>query len=322
MTVVNRPQPPQPLSSKSPYNTIPSRFRGIIPSEQFPAEKGRYVLYFNAVCPWAQRTVIVRILKGLEDIVELVEVDARDPVHGWYFSGLRGPKCDPTYGFRWLKELYLTADRNYSGRVTIPVLWDKQHGTVVNNESADIVRILISGFDHLLPEQQHETNKGPAALLPYNLQSEIDELNSWVYDTVNNGVYKIGFATSQTAYDEHIAKLFQSLDRLEHHLSQPEHRPYLFGRYMTEADILLYPTIIRFDAAYYTLFKCNIKMIRRDYPRLHDWVRHLYWCEGTETNGGAFKRSTHFEVIKKGYASVTGGNGVVPAGPIPHIMPL
>jgi len=168
----------------------------------------------------------------------------------------------------------------------------------VNNESADIVRVLISGFDHLLPEQQRETSKGPAALIPNNLQNEIDELNSWVYDTVNNGVYKIGFATSQAAYDEHVAKLFQSLDRLEHHLSQPEHHPYLFGRYMTEADILLYPTIIRFDAAYYTLFKCNIKMIRRDYPRLHDWVRRLYWSEGLETAGGAFKRSTHFEVVR------------------------
>lgn len=155
----------------------------------------------------------------------------------------------------------------------------------------------MSGFDHLLPDEQREVTKGPAALLPASLQSEIDELNSWVYDTVNNGVYKIGFATSQAAYDEHIAKLFQSLDRLEHHLSQPGHSPYLFGRYITEADILLYPTIVRFDAAYYTLFKCNIKMIRRDYPRLHEWVRRLYWSEGPETNGGAFKTTTHFEVV-------------------------
>lgn len=156
---------------------------------------------------------------------------------------------------------------------------------------------MISGFDHLLPIEQREANKGPAALIPDSLRSEIDELNSWVYDTVNNGVYKIGFATSQATYEEHITKLFQSLDRLEHHLSEPGHHPYLFGHYITEADILLYTTIIRFDAAYYTLFKCNVKMIRMDYPRLHAWVRRLYWSDGPETAGGAFKNSTHFEVV-------------------------
>jgi putative glutathione S-transferase len=167
----------------------------------------------------------------------------------------------------------------------------------VNNESADIIRILSNAFDHLLPPDRREANKGPAALVPKHLRSEIDELNSWVYDTINNGVYKIGFATSQATYNKHINLLFQSLDRLEDHLSQPGHHPYLFGQHITEADIRLYTTLIRFDVAYYALFKCNMKMIRMDYPRLHAWLRSLYWNEGPETAGGAFKKSTDFDVV-------------------------
>lgn len=167
----------------------------------------------------------------------------------------------------------------------------------MNNESADITRILINSFDHLLPPERREANKGPAALVPGHLRTEIDELNSWVFDTVNNGVYKIGFATSQAAYDEHVTKLFQSLDRLERHLSKPGHQPYLFGPSITEADIRLYTTLIRFDVAYYPLFKCNIKMIRMDYPNLHAWLRRLYWDEGPETAGGAFRKSTQFDVV-------------------------
>lgn len=174
----------------------------------------------------------------------------------------------------------------------------------MNNESTDIIRIMISAFDHLLPPERREANKGPAALLPRHLESEIDELNSWVFDTVNNGVYRIGFATSQAAYDEHTKKLFLSLDRLEQHLSEPKHHPYLFGQHITEADIRLYTTLIRFDVAYYPLFKCNIKMIRLDYPRLHEWLRRLYWDEGPETAGGAFRRSTQFDVVSIPYIGI------------------
>jgi putative glutathione S-transferase len=157
--------------------------------------------------------------------------------------------------------------------------------------------MLCCAFDNLLPLESREAHKGLASLYPRHLQGEIDELNSWVYDTVNNGVYKVGFATSQTAYNEHVGKLFQSLDRLEYHLSQPGHHPYLFGEYITEADIRLFTTLVRFDVAYYTLFKCNVKMIRLDYPRLHAWLRRLYWSEGPETAGGVFKNTTHFEVV-------------------------
>jgi putative glutathione S-transferase len=167
----------------------------------------------------------------------------------------------------------------------------------VNNDSADITRILLSAFDHLLPEVRREANKGTAAFIPSHLESEIEELNSWVYTTVNNGVYKVGFATNQITYNQHITELFQSLDRLETHLTQPGHHPYLFGDHITEADIRLYTTIVRFDVAYYPIFQCNLKMIRMDYPHLHNWLRRLYWDESPETAGGAFKDTTHFDVV-------------------------
>lgn len=157
--------------------------------------------------------------------------------------------------------------------------------------------MFFDGFDQFLPPERREANKGPAAFIPQHLRSEIDTLNAWVYDNVNNGVYKAGFASSQAAYNEHVIRLFQALDRLEDHLSEPGHQPYLFGAYITEADIRLYTTMIRFDISYYTLFKCNLKMIRTDYPHLHAWLRRLYWNEGPETAGGAFKNTTFFEVV-------------------------
>jgi putative glutathione S-transferase len=199
--------------------------------------------------------------------------------------------------------------------------------------------MFYSAFDEFLPEQEREATKGKAGFFPQHLQSEIEDLNAWVYETVNNGVYKTGFATSQKAYEENVYPLFKSLDRLEEHLSQPGHSPYLFGEYITDADIRLYTTLIRFDVGYYTLFKCNIKMIRHDYPRLHEWLRKLYWDESERTKGGAFKRTVRFDQvsgslfvyvnltnadhlqIKSGYAQAS-RVGIVPAGPLPDILPL
>jgi glutathionyl-hydroquinone reductase len=156
--------------------------------------------------------------------------------------------------------------------------------------------MFFEGFDQLLPPERREAMR-PDPLLPKHLRSEIDELNSWVYETVNNGVYKAGFARSQAAYDDAIVRLFDSLDRLEAHLGDPQHQPYLFGETITEADIRLFTTLVRFDVAYHTLFKCNIKMIRMDYPRLHDWLRRLYWDESPRTAGGAFKSTTDFSAV-------------------------
>lgn len=159
--------------------------------------------------------------------------------------------------------------------------------------------MFFDGFDQFLPPEMREANKGPASFIPDALRPQIDQLNAWVYDNINNGVYKAGFATSQAAYIEHVTRLFEAFDKLEHHLVQPGHYPYLFGNYITESDIRLFCTLIRFDVAYYTLFKCNLKMIRTDYPRLHSWMRRLYWNEGPETGGGVFKRTTNFDVVSK-----------------------
>jgi putative glutathione S-transferase len=167
----------------------------------------------------------------------------------------------------------------------------------VNNDSAEITRFLLSAFDHYLPDFQREVNKGTAAFIPLHLKLEIEELNSWVYATINNGVYKVGFAATQSEYNKHTTDLFQSLDRLERHLSQAGHYPYLFGQHITEADIRLYTTIVRFDVVYYPLFQCNMKMIRLDYPLLHAWLRRLYWNTGPETAGGAFRDTTDFDAV-------------------------
>ncbi|KAJ9640113.1 hypothetical protein H2201_008628 [Coniosporium apollinis] len=279
------------------YRPPVSKFRENIspdPSAPFPAEKDRYALYIHYGCPWAHRTNIVRSLKGLEDVIQLIVLDAFDPVKSWYFSGKLGPDEDPLYGVKYLRDLYMRVDPEYQGRVTVPTLWDKKKETIVNNESSEIVRMFYTAFDALLPEEKRESTKGSAGLLPPHLQADIEEMNEWVYKNINAGVYGAGFASTQQAYEEHVFPLFKSLDRLEEHLSQPGHSPYLFGEHITEADIRLFPTLVRFDTAYYTLFKVNLKMIRHDYPKLHEWLRRLYWDESEKTNG-AFKNTTRFE---------------------------
>jgi putative glutathione S-transferase len=276
---------------------MPSIFRNTILSDRFPAEQGRYVLYVNYCCPWSHRAIIVHGLKGLEDVVQLVEVDSKDPTHKWYFGGRTGPSRDPIYGVRWIKELYLKADPQYVGRITVPLLWDKRTATIVNNESSEIIRMFFASFDQYLPFERREANKGIAAFIPNHLRAQIDTLNAWVYDDVNNGVYKAGFASSQSTYNEHVARVFRGLDRLENHLSQHRNYPYLFGYYITEADIRLYTTLVRFDVVYYPMFRCNLKMIRTGYPLLHNWLRRLYWGNDPSIRSGVFKETTHFNCV-------------------------
>ncbi|TKA64986.1 hypothetical protein B0A49_01180 [Cryomyces minteri] len=302
-----------------------SQFRNFVTPDSnsaFPPEKDRYALYIHLGCPWAHRTSIVRTLKGLDDIIQLIVLDAMDPAKSWYFSGDGevGPKKDPLYGFKYLREFYEKVDPHYDGRVTVPMLWDKKKETIVSNESSDIIRMFYTAFDGLLPPEKREETKGEAGLLPKSLQPAIEEMNQWVYDFISNGVYKTGFASTQEAYEEHIYPLFESLDRVEEHLGQPGHQPYLFGEHITDADIRLYTAIIRFDVAYHTLFRCNLKMIRHDYPRMYEWLRRLYWDESERTNG-AFKNTLRFDVIKKGYASASRSK-VVPVGPVPNIHHL
>jgi glutathionyl-hydroquinone reductase len=236
-----------------------SVFRNFIskdPSSKFPAEKNRYALYVNYGCPWAHRTILVRGLKGMDDsIVQLIVTGFELTSDGWLFTGTDGSADkDPLYGFHNLKQLYLKANPEYSGRYTVPTLWDKKLETIVNNESSEIIRMLYTEFDEFLPEEFREVNRPGGGFLPASLKPEIEAMNEWVYHTVNNGVYKCGFANTQEAYESNLFPLFESLDRLEAHLGEPGHQPYLFGEHITEVDIRLYTTMARFDVAYVNIF--------------------------------------------------------------------
>ncbi|KAG8533248.1 uncharacterized protein KY384_002031 [Bacidia gigantensis] len=317
------------------FRRKPSQFRDAIskdPDSKFPAEKDRYVLYINLGCPWAHRANLVRSLKGLEDVVQLVKCGFELTDEGWLFTGQHGSETkDPLYGFTKLSQLYYKADPDYKGRFTVPTLWDKKTETIVNNESSEIIRMFFTEFDDLLPEHLRESGHPLGGYYPAPLRKEIDAMNDWVYDSVNNGVYKCGFATNQGAYESNLYPLFDALDRLETHLGESGHSPYLFGKGITEADIRLYSTLIRFDVAYHNIFKCNLKMIRHDYPRLSRWLRNLYWDAGKTANGHAFKDTVNFWLYKYGYLNAKRRSEglkaseeqlVIPTGPAPDIYPL
>lgn len=263
-------------------------------STPFQPEAGRYHLFVSLACPWAHRTLILRKLKGLEDAIGVTVVDPLMREEGWTF-----PDPDPITGSTRLHEVYTKADPTYSGRVTVPVLWDKKTGTIVSNESAEIVRMLNREFDAF----------GDAALdfYPAELAEEIDRLNAFVYDRVNNGVYKAGFATSQEKYEQAFDALFAALDELDERLAG---RRYLLGNRQTEADWRLFTTLVRFDAVYVGHFKCNLRRIA-DYPNLSGYLRDLYQVPGVA-------ETVDFHHIKRHYyASHTMINptGVVPKGP-------
>ena len=249
-----------------------SQFRNWITADGedgFKAESGRYHLYVSYACPWAHRTLVMRAWKGLEEHIGVSVVHPLMLEHGWElredFDGATG---DALYGLHKLYELYLKADEHYSGRVTVPVLWDKQRGTIVNNESAEIIRMLNAAFDDL--------GAKPGNYYPEALREAIDAVNQAVYDNVNNGVYKAGFATSQDAYDEAVTALFDTLEALEERLATSR---YLLGHTLTEADLRLWTTLLRFDPVYVTHFKCDHKRIC-DYPNLNGLLRDIYQLPG------------------------------------------
>jgi len=253
----------------------------------------------------------VRKLKGLEQIVPFSVVSPRMGANGWAFHAADpypDANIEPLYQSSYLKDLYLRADPNYSGRFTVPVLWDKKQHTIVNNESSEIIRMLNSEFDADAP--------GKPDLYPAELRKGIDEVNEWVYDLINNGVYKSGFAKTQEAYREAVVNLFEALDRVEALLKG---KTYLVGDRLTEADVRLFVTLIRFDPVYVGHFKCNIRTIRGGYPNIHLWMRRLYW------QNDAFQSTTNFDHIKTHYYWSHGHinpTQIVPFGPVPHIEPL
>ncbi|TXS91805.1 glutathione S-transferase family protein [Parahaliea aestuarii] len=235
----------------------------------FAAASGRYHLYVSYACPWAHRALVMRALKGLQAHIGVSVVHPLMLENGWELrDDFEAATGDSLYGFDKLYELYLRADSHYSGRVTVPVLWDTQRETIVSNESADIIRMLNTGFDGL--------DATPGDYYPESLRAEIDAVNERVYDSVNNGVYKAGFASSQEAYDEAVSGLFAALDELEERLGRQR---YLVGNTLTEADIRLWTTLVRFDPVYVTHFKCDRKRIA-DYPNLLGFLKDLYQLPG------------------------------------------
>lgn len=234
----------------------------------FKAEPGRYHLYVSLACPWAHRTLIFRKLKKLEDVISVSVVHPFMGENGWTFQKQDGATGDTLYGLDFLHQIYTKADPAYSGRVTVPVLWDKQGQTIVSNESSEIIRMLNSAFD--------EWGDASVDLYPRALRAEIDALNEAIYPAVNNGVYRAGFATTQEAYEEAFRELFSALDGLEERLSRQR---YLTGGRVTEADWRLFTTLVRFDPVYVGHFKCNLRRIA-DYPNLSNYLRDLYQVPG------------------------------------------
>ncbi|WP_422767784.1 glutathione S-transferase family protein [Photobacterium leiognathi subsp. mandapamensis] len=241
---------------------------GITGEAGFKAEPNRYHLYVSLACPWAHRAIIYRQLKGLDSMIPMSVVNAYMGENGWNFEAGDGVVADPIFNAQFLHQIYTQADPDYTGRVTVPVLWDIHKQTIVSNESADIIRMLNSAFD--------DVGAVKGDFYPQALRQQIDELNDFVYANINNGVYRVGFATTQEAYDEAVVALFDALDVIEQRLSTQR---YLLGEQITEADWRLFTTLVRFDAVYVGHFKCNLKRIV-DFPHLWGYVRDLYQVDG------------------------------------------
>ena len=281
-----------------------SRFRALVTadgSSGFPAEPGRYHLYVSAACPWAHRTLILRELKGLHDAISISILHPLMLEHGWVFSDEEGCVPDTVNGSHYLYEVYAKAQPDYSGRVTVPVLWDRQTGTIVNNESSEIIRMLNGEFNAI-------ARRPDADFYPPHLRSEIDRTNALVYESINTGVYRCGFATTQAAYERAFDALFAALDTIDAGLSRTR---YLVGCRMTEADWRLFTTLVRFDAVYYGHFKCNLRRIA-DYPNLSNYLRELYQVAG-------IAGTVNMDHIKRHYYGShrrINPTGVVPKGPL------
>jgi len=266
----------------------------------FKAEAGRYRLYVALICPWASRALIARALKGLTEIIPVSIVDPRLTDQGWRFATFPGSTEDPLYGSTYLHELYTRSDASYTGRVTVPVLWDTKTETIVNNESSDILKMFDTAFGAL-------TGQAPS-LRPERLEAGIEYWNDHLYSRLNNGVYRAGFATTQAAYNDAVSDVFEALDTLEERLSE---RRFMFGDRPTETDWRIFVTLVRFDDAYHGLFKCNRKRVA-DYPALSAYMERLLEVEGIAD-------TVDLGHIRAGYYNIRALNpsAIVPIGPAP-----
>lgn len=291
-----RAEPPQ-VRPTGEFVRATSTFRNWVRAgdTEYAALPGRYHLYVSRACPWCHRTMIARVAKRLEGIVSISFVEPFVFDNGWTFA-----KPDPLTGVRYIHELYSQADPLFTGRATVPVLWDKETHSIVNNESSDIIRMFDHEFDELTDELTD--------YYPESLAAEIDQINDRIYESVNNGVYRAGFATSQSAYESAFEQLFDTLDWLELRL---QHQRYLLGELVTEADWRLFPTLVRFDAVYYGHFKCNKRHVY-EYPNLWGYTRDIYQLPGISTTVSLDEYKMHY------YGSHRNLNpaGIIPAGPL------
>lgn len=265
----------------------------------YKAEANRYHLYVSLACPWASRTLMIRTLKGLEGMISISVVHPLMLEHGWTFEEGEGVIGDPIFQARYLHEIYTAVKPDYTGRVTVPVLFDKKTKTIVNNESSEIIRMLNSAFDDL--------GAKPGNYVPDQWLEEIDTVNDFVYHRINNGVYKAGFATKQEVYEEEVTALFAALDQMEERLAGQD---YLVGNRLTEADIRLFTTLVRFDTVYFGHFKCNLKPLTA-YPKLWAYTKRIYQLPG-------IAQTVNFDHIKRHYYGshkTINPTGVIPMGP-------
>ncbi|WP_026375093.1 glutathione S-transferase family protein [Aestuariibacter salexigens] len=289
-------------SSGGKFQRQASQFRDKIentPGARFTPDSGRYHLYVSLACPWAHRTLIFRKLKALGAHIDVSVVNPDMLEHGWVFNDYPGATQDHLFDFDYMHQVYTKAVPDATTRVTVPVLWDKQENTIVSNESADIIRMFNSAFNEL--------TGNTLDFYPEALRADIDDINDFVYDNVNNGVYKAGFATTQDAYEEAVTALFQALDKLEKRLSEQR---YVVGDTLTEADWRLFTTLIRFDPVYVGHFKCNLKRIA-DYPALFNYMKELYQMPGVAD-------TVNFDHIKRHYYyshTMINPTQIVPVGP-------
>jgi glutathionyl-hydroquinone reductase len=306
MVEIPKPQVPDEQSAEGEFERQEDAFRAWVRADgsaQFPAQSGRYHLYVSWACPWAHRTIIVRRLKGLEQVIGMTVVDPIRDERGWAFREGPGHSADPVNRFQFLAEAYLATSPSYAGRVTVPVLWDKQTRTIVSNSDDDLMRMLNTEFNAF--------TKSNLDLYPPEHRSEIDQLNDLIYENVNNGVYRAGFATTQRAYEKAAYSLFETLDYLEEILSR---RRYLFGNLPLETDWRLFVTLIRFDPVYHGHFKCNIRRIV-DYPNLFGYLRDLYQLDG-------IAEIVNFDHIKRHYYFThddINPTRIVPVGPMQNL---